>query len=798
METRLLITLAALAMLCCFTHANAADAEKPTDIVLSNDKIRVTFHRPGPGQFGIFPQGFTGYTIALKDGSGWSDMARAPYFTAFSYRSGWGRDWLAYVIPANGELLSGGTRAVFRDTKWDFDAVKWEFTFEFSLKRGADWVDVEYSAVPDKDSRLLLMWGPRLYAGDGSFGDKKDESLFPGLDYLGPKDRSSANSALAPDAQMWFAPTPAKITIPLMTVVQGGRMVGLMWDPMQKWYGEDTCPSAAFASPNWIEDKNNHLMGLYVPSIPKYAAENSFRAHTPATIEASKKVSLSCRIFAAPGTHATDAVDLYLKSSGGLPKPVAGPMSYDEALKMCLKELTGDAWDAAAGGWPWEYGADAKRAPWLQTALLMIQSGRMAGNDEAVRIGRQVISNHGERPLEMGLRVGGLDAGLEHEKRVAADKLKDQARDGSWGYKLHRIAEGGLMSLSAPPEPGVVAPEGYKSQGLTALGVANLLRYVKLTGDEAAWKAALKGLAHMESFSIPGLYYTFECPQSPTLHGAYLGTRCNVMAYEITGDRKYLDRAVYWAKTGLPFIYLWSLGPKEVESGYIHGVKRIYLKGDEVYHNTTRDPMLYGGLYGYGSSQFSHHWYGIIVHWIPLVYARDLADLADYDTTLPWKRVADGILTSAIWQTADKAPYAGFLPDAFSLDTWVPSGPWFSPGLLLQTLLPVHYGIKCDPQTAIVRDRAARCHVTSSVMPQDVKLSSGKLTFAVNDPNWPSTRAIVAGFKGKPQVLADGVALPEVKDLESVEEGWSGGPVSTILIKFKSREKPCGIEISPT
>ena len=38
---------------------------------------------------------------------------------------------------------------------------------------------------------------------------------------------------------MWFAPTPAKITIPLMCIVQGGRMVGLMWNPMQKWYGEE-------------------------------------------------------------------------------------------------------------------------------------------------------------------------------------------------------------------------------------------------------------------------------------------------------------------------------------------------------------------------------------------------------------------------------------------------------------------------------------------------------------------------------------------------------------------------------
>jgi hypothetical protein len=794
-----------LTVLAAVPGGAAAMTPKPSDLTLSNESIRLRFHRPGPGKFDIWPQGFTGYTIDLKAGSTvvsgapfpkqrWVSMARAPYFTAYSYRSGWGRDWLAYVIPAQGEIQPDGHSAVFKDTKWDFDGVKWEFTFEFTLKPGADWIDVTYSAKPDKQSKLLLMWGPRLYAGDGSFGDAKDEALFAGLDYLGPNDRSSANPALAPDCQMRFAPTPAKITIPLMCVVQGGRMIGLMWDPMQKWYGEETCPTAVFASPNWIEDKKNHLMGLYVPSVPKYAAENGFRAHTPAVIDASQTVSLSCRIFAAPGKHVTDAVDLYLKATGGLPQPVEKPMDYDAALQMLLTALTGDAWDANAGGWPWEYGADPKTAPWLQTALLMAESGSVAKNEEAVRIGRQVIAQHLERPLEMGLRVGGVSGGLEYEKTRAQDRMKDQGPDGSWGYKLHRNAEGGLMSLNAPPEPGVIAPEGTKGQGLTAGGTAALLAYVKLTGDETAWKAALKGLAQMDTYSIPGLYYTYECPQSPTLHGSYLGVRCNLIAYEITGDKRYLERAVYWAKTGLPFIYLWSLGPKEVGSGYIHGVKKVYLKGDQLYKNTTRAPMLYGGLYGYGSSQYSHHWFGILVHWIPLVYARDITELAKYDNTLQWRRIADGILTSALWQTYDQPPYAGFLPDAFSLDSWTPSGPAFSPGLLLQTLMPVHYGVECDPQTVIVRDGATRCHVTSSVKPQDVKLAGGSLTFAVNDPDWPFTRVIVAGIGGGVEVLADGKPIPKVEELESKDECWSAGPASTMLIKMKSGEKPRQIE----
>jgi hypothetical protein len=77
--------------------------------------------------------------------------------------------------------------AVFKDTKWDFDGVRWNFTFEFAAKARANWIDVTYSAKVDKQSKLMLMWGPRLYAGDGTFGEAKDEALFPGVEYLGPE-----------------------------------------------------------------------------------------------------------------------------------------------------------------------------------------------------------------------------------------------------------------------------------------------------------------------------------------------------------------------------------------------------------------------------------------------------------------------------------------------------------------------------------------------------------------------------------------------------------------------------------
>jgi len=797
-----LLIMAVLLLMRSTALAHAAtETNKPSDLILANDSVRMRFHRAVPGKFGIFPQGFAGYTIDLKTSTGWVAMARAPYFTAFSYRSGWGRDWLHYVIPATGEIVEakGETRAVFKGIRWDLDRMKWDFTFEFALKPGENWIDATYSAKPERQGMLMLMWGPRLYAGDGTFGDAKDQALFAGLEYLGPGDRSSANPALAPDAQMWFAPTPAKITIPLMCIVQGGHMVGLMWNPTQKWLGEETCPSAVFASPNWIEGKTNHLLGLYVPSIPKFAAENSFRAHTPAILEGGQTVSISCRIFAAPGQHVTDAVDLYLKASGGLPKAACAPMDSAAVLEMFVKALTDQLSDGKTNGWPGNYWAGGNKSPWLQSSLLLNEAGSHLKNPElakqAVDLGKAIIASRSERPLALALRIGGLAEALQFMKSSSDKRLESQGADGSWGYVSNTNAEYGLRALGAPPELGQIAPEGFKSQGYTAGELAPLLEYVKLTGDEAVFHACLKALEHVDSYAIPTPYRQVECPPAPSLHGAYLASRCHLIAYQITDDRNYLEKAVYWAKTGLPFIYLWSLGPHEVVSGHIPGTKQIYFAGSELYKDPKRDPMLYGGLYGYGSSQFSHHWYGITVQWIPLVYARELADLAEFDQSLPWERVAHGILTSALWQTYDQPLHAGYLPDAFSFDSWTPSGHAFPPGMMLEALLRIQYGRSWQPQTVILRKKGRRCHVTSTKRVTEATLDSEKLFFSLNDPAWSQVRTIIAGLGTPVEVLADGQPLPNVDDLEAKEECWSVGSQSLVLVKVKPGNKPRRIEV---
>jgi hypothetical protein len=94
-----------------------------------------------------------------------------------------------------------------------------------------------------------------------------------------------------------------------MGVQQGSLCVGLLWDVHQLWDGENDRMSAVFASPDWFEDHNSHLMGVFVPSVPKWVKENERTAdpETPYELPAGRELLIRGRIVAS--TSARDAIE---------------------------------------------------------------------------------------------------------------------------------------------------------------------------------------------------------------------------------------------------------------------------------------------------------------------------------------------------------------------------------------------------------------------------------------------------------------------------------------------------------
>ncbi len=766
------------------------------DVVMANDLIRLHFHHGRP-RFGTFPDGYTGYTLEAKDGDKWLSAASAPCFTAGAYATYWGRDFLDYALPKECVIDKhpDAATATFTQDLELGDWVAWRLTFSFTLTAQRPVVDVVYQAEVLRGRELLLFWGPRIHVGEGSFGADKDEALFPGLEHLQGQEQSSDIWSLAPDLKLNYAPHPAKITIPLMAVRKGHFVVGMMWNPNQKWYKDMTCPTAVFASPNWIERKENHLMGLFVPTIPDNVAENSLRAYRPVTIEEGGLITISAKLFAAFAADVVDAIDLYLAEYGGLPEVAPRPMDDRAALELLVRGLV-DCWSPEARGWPWTIAAPpiphAKTLSTLLNAKPLLNDAALSRKVEemtAAALKKQPILD-----LDLALRLGGVEKILDDWTLRAGRMVQEQHVDGSWGASPGPIGEEGLAVWNAPPDPGYIGLEGERSQGITAAALAWLTSYVLITHDAGVFRACVHGFEDLDQYIVPYCFYSEECPRAVSLHGSQAGLRACLNAYRVTNDRKWLDKAVFWAKSGMQFIYLWSLPPRETKTGHIHSNNPALLAGSDLYTDTVRAPMLYASLYGYGSSQFQHHWFGLPVQWIGLAFADDIWDLARHDQSLDWLRVADGLCNSCLWMTFDKAPYMGFYPDAFSLITWAPSGPAITPANLLRTFLRCKYDMD-DERTVIVREEDRSFHLTAAARIGDEAVRDGVLSFTLDDPGWTHCRAIVTDLPEDALICVDDSELARVQALEESEEGWVRSANKLVILKVRQGSAPRRVTI---
>ena len=279
--------------------------EKPAAAVerniawIGSDKVLLTVVRAGQ-QFS------TALLSAVEDGKT-RQMAALPYLAALATPNTEGYVPLtasyarAEDKDGTASLKLGGSATV------DEANVTWSVTY--SLAPGKQYIEAAYDLGVDRDLRITGFRGPWLWAGEGAFGASQDLGLFPGSEYLVSGERSSSTLDIAPPKHIRFAPHPNTVTVPSMAIEKDGAIVGLMWDPLQRWDREHQKPSAVFASPNFVEGYENHLLGLYLPSIPDWVKANELQAATPYELKSSGRLSLSCGLFAAAKAAVLDSMD---------------------------------------------------------------------------------------------------------------------------------------------------------------------------------------------------------------------------------------------------------------------------------------------------------------------------------------------------------------------------------------------------------------------------------------------------------------------------------------------------------
>ena len=763
----------------------AARIDAQGNVVLENQNLRMVFLKN--------LDGYTAAVISVYDGKQWRQVAVSQPLGHIAYRTADGQNVESDILPTKCEILdSGGPLAQVRFTaeKVDEDGVRWNFVYTFEVGTGQDTVRTHYQVWANKDRQLLYFQGPDLYAGEGSFGSRKRLALFPGLEYLEAHERSSSERDNHQPFANRYAPDPYKVTIPLMAVEADNGLVGLMWDALQKWDGEHFVPAARFASPNFKDQQDNHLMGLFLPSIPEFVPENGDRAAKPYPLNANKKITLKAYIVAEARGEVLDMIDHYF-AAYGMPEKIDVPITYDEALEWGRIGYMESLYDAKAQGIKLWEPSPAYPAPgaiailWRLSLDVKDPARKKMIRDRVDLMVNKALEREGMKgltdwldgrdvpfdtkfPAACGVRshllpfyIGHLEGGLAAwKKRVYEELIDKQHADGSWQYL-------GDMREMVRQGDDIV-------NGTMVELTGGVLKYARITGDQRALDSGMKAIKYMERFIVPRGMNTWEVPKfAPDIQAAGLAVWCYLEAYQITGQKRYLEQAKYWAKTGVPFVYLWEAPDRPV--------------------------MQYSTIACLGASWRLYPWFGKPVQWCGFPHGYWTLKLAQYDQSFPWRAIGEGILDSGIEQmlmVRDKKP--GMYVDWLNLaGKYHVGGPGWEPELYMKSIFLLRgQGVEVDTKVLHAGDR--RVHVSTGAVLKSAELTKTArgVSFELEYPADETSYAVVAGLGPGIKVKKNGRVLARTDDLEAADEGWKVSADGLLLLKIKHDKLAVRIDVA--
>jgi len=173
-------------------------------------------------------------------------------------------------------------------------------------------------------------------------------------------------------------------------------------------------------------------------------------------------------------------------------------------------------------------------------------------------------------------------------------------------------------------------------------------------------------------------------------------------------------------------------------------------------HPPTGGPVgLYATTPVFGATDWTAPvWIGKPVQWCGLVYAESLYRLSRFDTSGPWRQLADGIAASGIQQSYPLGdPHQGLLPDSFNLKSQSRNAADINPG----TLQPLALKLLADLESydlVVSPRRKLWIHAAGRVV--DLTDEPGRVAFRY--AGWPQSRAdvLIHGLAAPPSVIDDG------------------------------------------
>ena len=617
--------------------------------------------------------------------------------------------------------------ATFRDA----DGATWRMRRTFTPAAKPNAIDVLAEVCVSQDRAVTYLPVLVLLPGLGSFGGEKHQALLPGVEYLGPNEPSSSEAdIIGPGAQRLVADR-LKITIPLMVVQAEQRYVGLAWEPQPQ------C-AALFDSPDRVFKSGAHVMGILFPgSDGSNRSAGSVLPYAGEVLKADAPLTLRATLVGGRGSSVVPAVKQYVALHGWPAIPQAG-VAWDS-----YAATTASGWldsgicvgDRYRHAYPGNFGPAA--AP--DAATLMDWLALHMG---ATDMGRRLAEAAQAAIAAVPPRDRSF-AGVSHVRYpVAALVYGDVAENvagarASGRHLLARFDANGSVPYQKRPDGPDYGRTHFaqEANGLTAESVSRLLQAAVFCGDRELIGEGLRLLTALDKYAgtVPRGAQTWEVPlHTPDILASAHLVRAYTLGYELTGERRYLKAARYWAWTGVPFVYL---------------------------EPPTDQPVgLYATIAVLGATNWvAPNWMGLPVQWCGLVYADALYGLARHDPGGPWKQLADGITASGVqqtWPRGSDAGRQGLLPDSFALRAQVRNDPAINPGTVQANAIRLFGGPPLYDYH-VFRENELVVHVPGAI--QEVVEQRGRISFVA--AGWPdhSYDVLIVGFESTPRVQIDGV-----------------------------------------
>jgi len=547
----------------------------------------------------------------------------------------------------------------------DARAGRWKITrgYRPGLQPGS--IEVQIRVEADRDCEVLHFPWLTLFSGLGTFGERKTQGLFAGLEYL-DDEPSSSEADITTREHIRRVPDPIKITFPLMAIAHAGRYIGLIWEPSD-------LVAPTFDSPDRIYNSGAHLMALTAPAVGDSRFENALLAHTPFTLKANQAIHMQATILGGRGDSIVSAVQKYVEIQGLPPIPkVAG--GFDNAVTLLSHGWLDSAINEGGLFRHAVWGESFKAGPAGDAILYMdwlashvtdseLRKRLIEARDLAVTKmpqGQPYFSSVSHTTIPTTPFVfGGVYPYVERRRADAESLLARFDEQGIKRYRPRDVDYG--KTHFAQHANGHAAPD-----------LVHILEAATLSGDQNLITRGLELLDKQTALyanSVPRGAQVWEIPlHTPDILASAHLVKAYTLGYMISREPKYLEQARYWAWTGVPFLYLTN--PTQGEVGP------------------------YATIAVLGATNWKAPvWFGQPVQWCGLVYGSALHLLSQYDTDGPWATLAKGITAAGLQMTWPRSDVKrqGLLPDYFLLRPQISEGPAINPGTL-QTHIPEFFG----------------------------------------------------------------------------------------------------------